>query len=84
LFQVPSHATYPLTAISFLLQGSIAAAWQAAMGNVAAGSMFAGLQSLGAVGLNAGVAAAIGGGAAAGTAIGTEAEVDTNVLIVDL
>ena len=54
------------------------------MGNVAAGSMFAGLQSLGAVGLNAGVAAAIGGGAAAGTAIGTEAEVDTNVLIVDL
>jgi len=62
--------------------GSIAAGWQAAIGNVAAGSLFAGLQSLGAVGLNAGVAAAIGGGAAAGTALGTE--LDTNVRIVNL
>ena len=43
--------------------------------------VFAVLRYLGAVGLDAGVAAAIGGGAAA---IGTEAGVDANVLIVDL
>ena len=56
------------------------------MGNVAAGSLFAGLQSLGAVGLNAGVAAAIGGGAAVRTAVGQEtvAQVNPNVRIIDL
>ena len=56
------------------------------MGNVAAGSLFAGLQSLGAVGLNAGVAAAIGGGAAVRTAVGQETvvQVNPNVRIVDL
>jgi len=66
---------YLLIPTSSLLQGSVAAGWQATIGNVVAGSAFAGLQSLGAVGLSAGVAAACGVGVAAVTAWLTHSDV---------
>jgi len=59
----------------FLLQGSIAARWQATMGNVPGGSLFLTLRSLSAVGLNARAAVGIGGGAALAAALRTWREV---------
>lgn len=58
-----------------VVQGSLAAMWHAAIGNVAAGSLFAGLQYLGAVGLSAGVLVACGAGTAVCAALVAEAEV---------
>jgi len=56
-----------ITADTYIIfvEGSIAAWWHAAIGNVATGSLFAGLQSLGAVGLSVGVPAAFGAAVAA-------------------
>ena len=58
-----------------IVAGSAAAAWQASMGTVAAGSLFATLQSLGAAGtlvaITAGSAAVVGGGV--GVAIASNA-----------
>jgi len=65
-------APIALTAIGFgsagVVGGSIAAAWQASIGNVAAGSIFAACQSAGAVGISAATSAAIG---SAGAAVGS-------------
>jgi len=61
-----------LTAVGFgsagVVGGSIAAAWQATIGNVAAGSFFAACQSAGAAGISATTSAAIG---SAGAAVGS-------------
>ena len=55
--------------------GSAAAAWQASIGNVAAGSFFASLQSAGAVGIAASTSAGVGAaGAAVGAGLGAAAE----------
>ena len=58
-----------------VVAGTVAAGWQATIGNVAAGSLFATLQSAGAAGLSWGTTAAVGAtasavGAAAGAAGG--------------
>ncbi|KAG8822067.1 hypothetical protein FRC17_009661 [Serendipita sp. 399] len=54
----PSAVLATMSAVGFttsgIAAGSLAAAWQSAIGNVAAGSIFAGLQSMGAVGALAG------------------------------
>ena len=48
--------------------GSIAAGWQASIGNVVAGSMFAACQSAGAAGISAGTAWLFGAGTGAAAA----------------
>ena len=53
--------------------GSATAAWQASIGNVAAGSLFALLQSFGAAGIGAAVPAVAGAGAGGLTAAGMAA-----------
>lgn len=62
-----------------VVAGSIAAAWQSAIGSVAAGSFFAACQSAGAAGISAGTAMLIGAGtgaAAAATAAAATARED--------
>lgn len=55
-----------------VVAGSVAAAWQATIGNVVAGSLFATLQSVGVLGLSGGAVAAVGvGGGVVGAATAT-------------